>query len=90
MKTVLCVLATVATLLYAAGCANAKMLTPCTDARNLRARARATADSHERAVLNAKADAAEELCCQEGSKNAERAYEAERRHHRAKAMERDQ
>ncbi|MBD3239305.1 MAG: hypothetical protein GF331_01870 [Chitinivibrionales bacterium] len=88
MKTVVLVAVTMSALLWAGGCSNAKMVTPCTDARTLREQARATADGHERAVLNAKADAAEELCRRQANKNAERAFEAEQRHHREDAMER--
>lgn len=90
MKAALLAVVALSSFLCLGGCSSAKMVTPCTDARNLREQARATADGHERAVLNAKADAAEELCRQEGNRNAERAHDAEQRHHRAKAMVRDQ
>jgi len=63
-------------------CGGPRVAGPCGQARTLRQQAEATADSYERSLVEAKAQAAEELCRQESMRNSERAYEAERRHYR--------
>jgi hypothetical protein len=77
-------------ILACAGCTSKPALvTPCRDAREFRAQAKVSNDAHERAVLSAKAEAAEERCRQSGRENSARAAEYERRRLDQKAIEED-
>ena len=80
---------TAVVLAFAGGCTQPVVLTPCREARELRARAEAEPDSFARSVIEAKAVAAQERCDHEAARNAERGYQAEKRRHQAEAVERE-